>query len=329
MATEKENKKEEPKIKVRLQKLNSVFSTKPLEYAFTDREGRFFAYDEALNPITKEQFEKGAHFKRRQFAKTQEYVDIEITTKEKGILAMHPFVKWEGNPNQNNILFEMIEVAEKSNKEVKEIKKFKQIINLIDSMTVKKIYELCNYMGENVTGMDMNDIYIMLLDRQTGKAYSQYERVMQFKQDPDAEMVSVINRAIIMSIIEQKGEDFYFGGKIIASGLSELHFYCKNNIDLYNAGILSKVQEREVDLPITIQFKENFVEAAEAFEEHEEDVDSANEYTKEDVEWFKAKYKEMTGIVHGKISPAKLAEKVLVSEASKAEWAEEKAKRKK
>jgi hypothetical protein len=326
MATEK---KEEPKVKVRLQKLNSVFSTKPLEYAFIDRDGRFFAYDEALNPITREQFDKGVHFKKRQFAKTQKFVDIEITLKEKAILAVHPFVKWEGNPNQNNILFEMIEVAEKSNKEVKEIKKFKQIINLIDGMSVKQVYELCNYMGENVVGMDMNDIYIMLLDRHTGKAYAQYDRVIQFKKDPDAEMISVINRALILGLIERKGDEFYFGGKIIASGLSELHFYCKNNEDFYASAILAKVQEKEIELPITIQFKENFIEAADSFEQHESEKEAATEYTDEDVEWFKQKFKEQTGMVHGRISPNKLAEKVLVSEANKAEWAAEKAKRKK
>lgn len=320
--------KEEENIKVRLQRLQKTDTNKRLEYLFTDRNGTFYCYNEALQPVSQDQYKNGAKYKVRVIPKGQDYIDIFVTPHEKGILTIHPFVKWDGNPNMNNVLFELIEVAEKSNKEVKEIKKFKQVINLIDSMTIKEIYSLCNYLGLNVTELDMNDIYIMLLDRKAGVAYMNYDKVMQFEKDPDSEMVSVINRALVYGIIERQGEEYFFGGKMIAASLTELQFYCKQNEDFYNAGVLKAVMQKEVNLPITIQFKENFNEAREMLVEHQESVASATDYTEEDMEWFKERANELKIAGRWNMGREKLVEAVLSRENMRLIWEERKAKEK-
>lgn len=320
--------KEEPSIKIRLQRLQKTATNKQLEYLFTDKDGNFYCYDEALNPLSKEQYERGARYKIRMIPKGQEFIDIMVNSHEKGILTIHPFIKWEGNPNMNNVLFELIEVAEKSNKDVKDIKKFKQIINLIDSMTIKEIYSLCNYLGLNVTGLDMNDIYIMLLDRKSGAAYMSYDKVMQFKKDPDSEMISVINRALVFDIIERKGEEYFFGGKMIAASLTELQFYCKQNEDFYNNGILKMVMDKEVTLPVTVQFKENFSEVKESYDEHKKDVEAALDYTEEDIEWFKSKADELKIAGRWNMGREKLVEAVLSRQNMKLLWEERRAKEK-
>lgn len=323
----KENK-EVPMTRVRLQKLHKSVNPKPFEYLFTDKDGVFYCYDDLLKPLTKEQYEKGAKYKVRHIPKGQQFIDFEVSAHEKGIITQHPFVKWDGNLNMNNVLFELIEIAEKSNKEVKEIKKFKQIINLVDSMTIKEIYSLCNYIGLNIVGMDMNDIYILLLDRVSGAAYMEYDKVMQFQKDPDAELISVVNRALVMGIIEQRGEEYFFGGKMIAASKTELHFYCKQNEDFYKQGVYKLVADREVELPITVQFKENFNESREEYQEHKESVQAANEYTQEDLEWFKSKADELKIAGRWNMKPEKLVSAVLERENLRVEWDERKAKEK-
>jgi len=320
--------KEEATIKVRLQKLKKTSVNTQFEYLFSDKNGEFYCYDEALNPISREKYEKGARHKVRVIPKGQDYIDIEITPHEKGILTIHPFVKWDGNPNMNNVLFELIEVAEKSNKDVKEIKKFKQIINLIDSMSIRDIYALCNYLGLNVTGLDMNDIYILLLNRQSGVAYINYDKVIQYQKDPDAELVSVVNRALVMGVIEQKGMEYFFGGKMISASLTELHFYCKQNEDFYKNGIYKLVSEKEVELPITIQYKENFNEASESYIEHKQEVLAANDYTQDDMNWFTKKADDLKIAGRWNMKPTKLVEAVLSRENIKLEWEDRKAKEK-
>ena len=281
------------KFKVRIQRIHKAASRLTLDYFYRENNV-FLCKDIAMNTITHEEFKVGTKKHKTILLTEKEYFkDIEITHEEKIFLARHPFVKFDGNPNMNNCTVEMIDVQDKGNKEVIEIKKRKELMNIIDNANVKEIYNMCNYIQLNVSGMDMNDIYLLLLNTNDGLAYSNYDKIKMYEKDADATMKVVINKALILNIVDKRTDGFYFGNKIIAASLDELLFFCKNNEEIYKVGIEKVVAEKEVNLPITIQYTENFELGNKELKEKIEEEKNATTITDADVAWAKAELEKL------------------------------------
>lgn len=313
-------------MKVRIKKLVNYPS--PLEYCYATIKGEIIALNSSLKPITYEQIKGGELPKKIKFDKNTPFVDIEVDNSEFNFLKAHSQIKHKGeNPNLTNPIFELLNIGEEQNQKVTDIKKMKRVLNIVDSLNAKGIYNLCNYLQMVVTGMDIADIYVMLLNPVNGIAYKEYEKVVNLENDEDADLIIVVNKALSMNILHQRGGEYYYNEKLIAASLNELYFYFKNLPDLYEKGLKLSVAEKEVELPIKIQFSENFKEGRDLFENKEKVTRNLGEITPEMIEWAKEKAKEMKIMVTNKMKPETLIEKVMKKERNILEWEDMKKKR--
>lgn len=312
----------EEKFKIRLQRIHKAASRLVLEYFYRENNV-FICRDIAMNAISHEEFVSGKKkYKVVTLAEKEFFKDIEVTYEEKAFLSRHPFVKFDGNPNMNNCTLEMIDVQQQSNKQVVDLKKRNEVFNIINNLDVKEVFNLCNYLGLNVSGKDMNDIFIMLLNNNDGVAYENYDKVKLYEKDADALLKVIINKALILGRIEKHNDGFYFGNKIVAASLDELYFYCKNNEEVYETGIKKYVEENETQLMPTIQYSENFIIANKELRESIESKKLATVYTDRDREWAMEKVKELG--IKGFSNPATKTEtiiaKILTYPTLKKEW---------
>jgi len=313
-------------MKIRIKKL--VNHPTALEYCYATTKGEVMALDSSLKAITYEKIKEGETPKKIKFDKNTPFVDIEVGNLEFNFLKYHSQVKHKGeNPNLTNPIFELLNVGEEQNQKVTDIKKMKRVLNIVDSLNAKGIYNLCNYLQMVVTGMDISDIYIALLDPTKGIAYANYDKVVNLENDEDAELTIVVNKALAMNILHQRGSEYYYNEKLVAASLNELYYYFKNLPDLFEKGLKASVEEKEVELPITIQFSENFKEGRDLFQNKEKVNKNLEEITPEMIEWAKEKAKEMKIMVTGKMKPETIVEKVMEREKNVIEWAEMKKKR--
>jgi hypothetical protein len=310
-------------MKVRLKKLVTWATT--LEYIYSTPAGEIRGFDNDLKPVTHQDYIGGKSPKKRKFDASTGFVDIDVNEKELAILREHSQIKWSGNnPNLTNPIYELIDVGKQQNEKVHEIKKMKRIMNFIDGLDIKSIYNLCHYLQLDVSGKDMNDIYTILLNPISGIAYANYDKVVAIEQDEDAELKIVVNKGLVMSLIQMKGSEYFYGGKMVAGSLPELYYYFKNTNDLYEKGLKSSVEEKEVDLPVTIQYAENFEVGRSLFNEKVESKKNSEELTPELLEWAKQKANELDLKGRNLMKPENLVSAVLKKESAMAEWEQKK-----
>jgi hypothetical protein len=314
-------------MKVRLKKLVTWATT--LEYIYSTPAGEIKGYDNDLKPISHQDYIGGRPPKKRKFDANMSFMDIEVSEKELAILREHSQVKWAGNnPNLTNSIYELIDIGKQQNAKVQDIKKMKRVMNFVDGLDIKSVYNLCNYLQLDVTGKDMNEIYIILLNPETGLAYANYDKVVSIEEDEDAELKIVVNKGLIMNLIQMKGTEYFYGGKMVAGSLPELYYYFKNTNDLYEKGLKKAVEEKEIDLPVTIQYADNFQSGRALFEEKVESKKQIEEITPELLEWAKEKAAELDVKGRNLMKPETLVSSVLKKESDMLEWQQKKQKAK-
>jgi hypothetical protein len=312
-------------MKVRLKKLVTWATT--LEYIYSTPTGEIRGYDNDLKPVTHQDYIEGKSPKKRKFDANTSFIDINVNEKELAILREHSQVKWAGNnPNLTNPIYELIDVGKQQNEKVQEIKKMRRVMNFVDGLDIKSIYNLCHYLQLDVTGKDMNEIYTILLNPISGVAYANYDNVVSIENDEDAELKIVVNKGLVMNLIQMKGTEYFYGNKMVAGSLPELYYYFKNANDLYEKGLKKAVEEKEIDLPVTIQYAENFEAGRALFNEKSESKRNVEELTPELIEWAKTKANELD--IKGKnlMRPENLVAAVLKKESAIAEWEQHKKK---
>jgi hypothetical protein len=310
-------------MKVRLKKLVTWATT--LEYIYSTPAGEIRGYDNDLKPVTHEDYIGGKAPKKRKFDASTSFIDISINEKELGILREHSQIKWSGNnPNLTNPIYELIDVGKQQNEKVQEIKKMRRVMNFVDGLDVKSIYNLCHYLQMDVNGKDMNEIYTILLNPNSGIAYANYDKVVTIENDEDAELKIVVNKGLVMNLIQMKGTEYFYGNKMVAGSLPELYYYFKNTNDLYEKGLKKAVEEKEIDLPVTIQYAENFEIGRSLFDEKVESKRHAEELTPELLEWAKQKANELDLKGRNLMKPENLVSAVLKKESAMAEWEQKK-----
>lgn len=313
-------------MKIRIKKIVNHPTT--LEYCYATAKGEVMALNSSLKAITYEKIKEGELPKKIKFDKNTPFVDIEVAEAEFNFLKLHSQIKHKGdNPNLTNPVYELLNVGEEQNQKVIDIKKMKRVMNIVDSLNARAIYNLCNYLQMVVTGMDIADIYIKLLDPINGIAYKNYDKVVNLENDEDADLIITVNKALTMNILHQRGSEYYYNDKLVAGSLNELYFYFKNLPELYEKGLKQTVAEKEVELPIKIQFSQNFQDGRDLFEKKEKMAREIETITPEMIEWAKEKAKEMKIVVTSKMKPETLIDSVMKKEKNMIEWEEMKQKR--
>lgn len=315
-------------MKIRIKKL--VDYPTVLEYSYATATGEVMAVNSEMKSITYSKMKDGSEIpKKLKFDKNTFFIDADLSEFELNFLKAHSQVKHKGsNPNLTNPLFELVNVGEEQNQKVLEIKKIKRVMNIVDSLSVKGIYELCNYLLMDVRGKDISDIYVLLLDPQKGIAYKNYDKVVNLENDEDAELVIIVNKALTMGILTQEGSNYLYNHKPVASSLNELHFYFKNLPDLYEKGLKSAVAEAEVTLPINIQYASTFEQGRDLFLTKEKASKEIEEITDEMYEWAKIKADEMDIKGRKVMKRETLVAAVMKRESNLLEWQEKKEERK-
>lgn len=311
-------------MNIRIKKLVDYPTT--LEYLYATSGGQIMAYNLDLKAVTYEEVKKGAKVKEIKFDKNTHWIDMDATEKELEILRNHAQVKSKfANANLTNPMFELINVGEEQNEKVLSIKKMRRVMNIVDSLNIKGIYNLCNYLRIDVSGKDIADIYVLLLDPTKGFAYKEYDKVVNLEKDEDAELTINVHKAIMFRLVEQKGNEYHYGGKMAAASLSELYFYFKNSTDLYEKGLKPAIAEREVSLPIKIQYAQNFEEGRDLIIQNENEKEAIEKITDEQLAWLKEKAAEMDVKGRFNMKPENLLKAVLAREVNILEWNEKKA----
>ena len=314
-------------MKIRLKKL--VEWTTTLDYVFATADGKVMAYDRDLKAVSHEDYKNGAAVKSRKFEKGTQWVDIDIDEKELNILKIHAQIKskWS-NPNLTQALYEMVNIGEEQDLKVKKLKEMYRVMSIVNNLSIKSIYNLCHYLQMDINGRDINEIYILLLDPTKGFAYQNYDKVVNLEQDSDAMLTITVNKGIILGIITQQGKDYFYGDRMVAGSLSELYYYFKTSEDLFQKGLKKAVEAQEVDLPISVQYKENFEGARELFSEMAQSKKEIETITPDQLEWAKEMAKDLDIKGRGVMKPETLINAVLEREGMLLKWAQEKEKRK-
>ena len=137
-----------------------------------------------------------------------------------------------------------------------------------------------------------------------------------------------VNKGIILGLITQQGKDYFYGNKMVAGSLSELYYYFKTSEDLFQKGLKKAVEAQEDELPISVQYKENFEGAVELFAEMAQSKKEIETITPEQLEWAKEMAKELDIKGRGVMKPETLINAVLEREGMLLKWAQDKEKRK-
>lgn len=198
-------------------------------------------------------------------------------------------------------------------------------MNIVDSLNISGIYNLCNYIEIDVQGKDIADIYVKLLDTTNGLAYKNYDKIVNLEKDEDAELIINVHKAIMFGLVTKKGSEYHYGGRMAAGSMSELYFYFKNSTDIYEKGLKPSIAEKEVNLPIKIQYAQNFEEGRDLIIQNEKEKDAIEKITDEQLEWLKAKAVEMDIKGRFNMKPENLLKAVLAREVNVLEWNEKKA----
>lgn len=226
---------------------------------------KMVAYTNSFELATEEELRSGAKKARIfDFQKNVKEVRFTIDTEEgNGLgkkqaafldwLKVHPrLTKPVGSPE-----FILVNENEEIIKSVQTIQTQIAVANKVNSLGTE-IYDLCHYLGVNVAGKTIEDIYNMLLNFKTGLVfYGTYlkdgkvlpllEKVYSYSADEEAILYVTCNKAILLEIIKKEQGMFYFNTNMIGSTEQDVYSFFKNNVKLWDNLVVS-VQENEQTL---------------------------------------------------------------------------------
>jgi hypothetical protein len=318
-------------VQLRIQRVGSIGSPVRIELAYRQKDGSNIYYNQQGHVISELdvqsgkaspwflKFEKGEKSKilsidletgKDADKKTEDFKRYQGQVNIKNALFNHPFLAHAKNTNRGSTtIAEIIDVNEEQITSVQEIKRMKAVLDTVSDMSIEEMVNLCYYLQMPTSGQTPEQIYSGLLDRKTGIAYLNYQKVMSMSKDPKSEIVVSVNKAIHLGIIEIANGAYFYRGEAVAETLDNLYLHFLNNGQIFTM-LKRQVSEKDM-LPVSIS---NELDANKGREKMAETIDSRlvlkEEYSEDEIKELKqmAKDRNIMGWFNAK--PATLVEKI-------------------
>lgn len=144
-----------------------------------------------------------------------------------------------------------------------DIKKRANVTNLIYSLSLNKLTDLCYFVGANIKGKSKEEIYGILLHPTNGKIFSRSLRsednfvdmVLNGNFGSDFDVKVSVNKAVVLGIISQSNGAYYMGsgGTILGTSIDSVYAFFRENKAVFTSGLLPELQAKDV-LPESIDF---------------------------------------------------------------------------
>jgi hypothetical protein len=257
------------KKKLILKRLGSVNNITRLEFAWTVN-GEFFAYGTDYKPVSQNDFKNGhKDIKSIVFPQNKMQEIIMIDSKSDSdkrllnILTSCPIIKSPESVKNGickNPQYELIDPNEEIVRSVKGNKQDKEMMNFIDSLSIEDMCDILNYLGLSTVGLTAEEVYDKLINRKTGLAYDNYDKIMNMNKDFSSEMKININKALALGKIILRGGVYMFKENVLGSTKEQILAYFEGNKDLYNNGLIPELEGEQ--LPVSIGNELNSVKVA-------------------------------------------------------------------
>ena len=159
-----------------------------------------------------------------------------------------------------------------------DIKKRANVTNLIYSLSLSKLTDLCYFVGANIKGKSKEEIYGILLHPTMGKIFSRSLRaednyvdmVLNGNFGSDFDVKVSVNKAVVLGIISQSNGAYYMGsgGTILGTSIDAVYAFFRENKAVFVSGLLPELQSKDI-LPESIDFDKELGEVEEAIKAEE------------------------------------------------------------
>ncbi len=183
-------------------------------------------------------------------ATTREHIIIFPETEDgeaayKAIL-QHPTIE---NPENDNLDFDMFYLVDRNAETIRKARiiKYNMIAgNIINNASFPDMRNIAFLMGLNPINKGLQELYVDLIDFEKGELFHNKEiggaeNFVNKHKSPDSEVEIVARKAVILGVIERKGDHYYINSEIIASAMEDLIAYCKQNTEMYEKHIRREV----------------------------------------------------------------------------------------
>lgn len=316
----------EHKKKLVLKRLGSVNNITRLEFAWTVN-GEFFAYGTDYKPVSQNDFKNGhKDIKSIVFPqnKIQEIILIDPKSDADkrllNILTSCPIIKSPESVKNGickNPQYELIDPNEEIVRSVKSNKQDKEMMNFIDSLSIEDMCDILNYLGLSTVGLTAEEVYDKLINRKTGLAYENYDKIMGMNKDFSSEMKININKALALGKIILRGGVYMFKENVLGNTKEQILAYFEGNKDLYSNGLIPELSGEQ--LPISIGNELNTPKVVSKLKDIAVGAEMLSEDSKYTHEYNLERARELGIKAINNMNPDTLKRKVMETEAYLAE----------
>jgi hypothetical protein len=184
-------------------------------------------------------------------------------------LQKHPQVICEGfvNPNkQGTPQFEFVDKRKKDVAKVRALKQKNVVFNMVNNMTIGDMMDVAFFVGFNPVGRSFEEVFVSLLDYSNGILMRDASGFLSTWSSPDKAHTVIVNKAINLSIINQRAGKYYAGAgnEIVGDDFESVLAYMKVNDKVYDF-VKRQVAERDT-LPLDVN-KEDIDKSVSKFEQ--------------------------------------------------------------
>lgn len=192
-------------------------------------------------------------------------------------LQKHPQVITAGIENPNRMGTPMFEFIDKRKKDVVKVKSLKEknvVFNMVSNMPISDLVDVAFFKGYSAVGKSFEEIFVALLDYTNGILMRDTSRFLAEWSSPDKNHAVVVNKAIILGIVVNRGGKFYAGAgnEIVGDDVESVLAYMKTNDKLYDY-VKRQVAERDV-LPLDVNKEEANTKSSSFASEERKEVKS-------------------------------------------------------
>jgi len=181
-----------------------------------------------------------------------------LTSKGYDYFMSNPYIDHPENktdPNKYPRLFAVVDYEKSIIDKSSVIKKTVKLLNMIVNFSEREKVDVCFFMGEDPKDKTDGELLVHLVDFEKGillKGIQPDGRknidyfLSTYNGETEAQMETVIKKAIYFGVIEKKDIHYYIGNALVGSNIKDLIAYFNKNESIYNDFVVKQVRSQDL-----------------------------------------------------------------------------------
>jgi hypothetical protein len=165
-------------------------------------------------------------------------------------LKRHPLLVADGNPNLKKMLFLFENKDEVRKEKVHGIKIKLTVGNIINNLTIAEMRDAAYKVGLNPTSMPLEEIYVALIDFNSGALMKDQKTGLEFINNfkaEDSQFFVIGRKAILLGVISEDTSGMItINDTVVGKGMDNLIAYFKQHPEIYNNYVRKEVAKRDI-----------------------------------------------------------------------------------